>query len=236
MDVIVNTEIQNLLIKWMTLAINSFVHFAKSKVLETIEGGRKMIERNTTILTMTDMILFHRSSTNGDVLANHHPPLTSPRSLSICGSRAVPWRRATCHPSHLRADQAAKRCSSIHQRSLIAATIVKKTINHSLSIFNQSAKARSNDSTSRIEADKADTLSEMIMVRVGRVKSTRTRRDPARLPSILSRAALFVAGIETVSGGRNCNFNGRLDQIHHEAPSEREDRPDFLVFSGPTSW
>ncbi|KAK2949978.1 hypothetical protein BLNAU_15121 [Blattamonas nauphoetae] len=39
-------------------ANNSIVHFAKSKVLETIEGGRKMIERNTTILTMTDMVLF----------------------------------------------------------------------------------------------------------------------------------------------------------------------------------
>ncbi|KAK2953129.1 hypothetical protein BLNAU_11915 [Blattamonas nauphoetae] len=109
----------------MTLAIISFVHLAKTKVLETIDRGIKMIERNTTVLTMTDAVLFTSSAdhntppTATSSPTNPHPVLTSPRSFSICGSRVVPWRRATCHPSHLRADQAARGGTrpSNHQRS-----------------------------------------------------------------------------------------------------------------------
>ncbi|KAK2945336.1 hypothetical protein BLNAU_19725 [Blattamonas nauphoetae] len=43
-------------------AISSFVHLAKTKVLETIDRGRKMIGRNPTVLTMTDAVLFTSSA------------------------------------------------------------------------------------------------------------------------------------------------------------------------------
>ncbi|KAK2943160.1 hypothetical protein BLNAU_21928 [Blattamonas nauphoetae] len=185
MDEIVNTEIQkNLLIKWMTLAINSFVHLAKTKVLETIEGGRKMIERNTTVLTIIDTVLFTSSSdrndsANGDVLVCQSPSSSDLATLFInMWKQSNQAARRGARPNHQRSPERSPvvlPClpdNHHHTReSEPTAAIVKKIITHSLSIFNQSAQDYNRSPTTPHEvgskADKADTLFEMIMVQSG---------------------------------------------------------------------
>ncbi|KAK2946714.1 hypothetical protein BLNAU_18386 [Blattamonas nauphoetae] len=123
-----------------------------------------MIERNTTILTMTDMILFPPQR-----LHQRRPEqcLGDVRRVILHISEQIKQREEVLvHPTN------APLIDNHHhtRESEPAATIVKKTINHSLSIFNQSAQENRSPTTPHevgSKADKADTLSEMIMVQSG---------------------------------------------------------------------